>query len=71
MLATRLTEQQALSIRRTHSASIPAYLMRDDGSVTKIWPGGRIERIGAQCGKGVCRFPENEKSGLCDKRWPG
>jgi len=36
MLATRLTEQQALSIRRTHSASIPAYLMRKDGSVIRL-----------------------------------
>lgn len=68
MLATRLTKQEEQSIRRTHSALIPAYFMRDDGSVIRIWPSGQIERIGAQWGKGICRFPENEKPGLCDKR---
>lgn len=45
MLASRLTKQEECSIARTHSASVPAYIMRDDGSVTRFWPGGRIERI--------------------------
>lgn len=68
MLATRLTEQQALSIRRTHSASIPAYLMRDDGSVIRIWPSGSVETIVAQCSKSVCLFSERDKAGHGDKR---
>lgn len=45
MPATRLTISEVRSVRRTHSASIPAYLMRDDGSVLRIWPSGKIERI--------------------------
>ncbi len=68
MLATRLTEQQALSIRRTHSASIPAYLMSDDGSVIRIWPSGHVETIVTRRSKSVCRFLERDKSGLGCKR---
>lgn len=48
MLATRQTQQEALSIQRTHSASLPAYLMRADGSVIRIWPRGQVEQIGSR-----------------------
>ena len=71
MLATRLAKQEEQSIRRTHSALIPAYLMRDDGSVFRIWPSGHIERIGAQPGKCDCRRAEYEKPGTGDKRLSG
>lgn len=70
MLATRLAKQEEQSIRRTHSALIPAYLMRDDGSVIRIWPSGHIERIGARPAKCDCRFPEHEKPDPGDKRLP-
>lgn len=61
MLATRLTKQEARSIRRTHSAFVPAYLMRDDGSVIRIWPSGEIEQIDTQGCRRAHRDPPSQK----------
>jgi hypothetical protein len=56
MHSTRLTKQQVLCIRRTHSARIPAYLMRDDGRVIRISPGGELEEVGEVPNKRAPRF---------------
>lgn len=60
MLAARLTEQEECSVCRTHSALVPAYLMRDDGSVIRIWPSGHIERINMRRGRHAVKTVNNQ-----------
>ncbi|MGO4404511.1 hypothetical protein AB4Z10_09625 [Bosea sp. RAF48] len=55
MLATQLTKHEERSIRRTHSALIPAYILRDDGSVMKFWPSGHVEQIVPPRGDDACQ----------------
>jgi hypothetical protein len=72
MRSTRLTKQQELSIRRTHSARIPAYLMRDDGRVVRIWPSGELEEVGEVTSKRVPHFlPVGRRFDLADRRSSG